>query len=137
MSNKVKILLLFMLFIGACEKGYITDCDECMTDEVGFVYLKIYVSDLGGNHGNTVKIYEGPVEDNKLLDEITVIGDYCSYDAVLYKDYTLTVEYLVDGKRYIAIDSSRPKVRHDESTCEEPCYYIYDNIVDLTLKYTK
>ena len=137
MSNKVKILLLFMLFIGACEKGYITDCDECMTDKTGDVYLKIYVSKYDGNNSNTVKVYEGPVEDNKLLDEITVTGEYCQYNAMLYKDYTLAIEYLVDGKRYIAIDSSRPKIRHDESTCEEPCYYVYDNIVDLTLKYTK
>lgn len=124
-----------MLIIGACEDGYFTDCDECNPEGIGDVFLKIHVT--GDHLINTLKIYEGPIEDNRLLDEFVVYDNECEYKAMLYKDYTLSIEYWVNGKTYIAIDKARPKVRKDENTCDEECYYIYDNIVDLTLKYTK
>jgi len=126
---------MIMLILGACEDGYITDCDECYPDGTGDVYLKIHVTK--DQLISALKIYEGPIEDNRLLNEFVVYEDECEYKAMLYKDYTLSIEYLVDGKRYIAIDKARPKVRYDENTCDEKCYYIYDNIVDLTLKYNK
>jgi len=135
MNNKIKILVMIMLILGACEDGYITDCDECYPEVPGDVYLKIHVTK--DQLISTLKIYEGPIEDKRLLNEFIVYEDECEYEAMLYKDYTLSIEYLINGKKYIAIDKARPKVRKDENTCDEECYYIYDNIVDLTLKYTK
>lgn len=137
MNNKVRILLLLMLTFGACEEGYVTKCGECMPDGIGDVRLKIYVSQIVNSAVNVIKIYEGPIEDGILLAELTVYGDYTEFTGMLYKDYTVSVEYTVNGKRYIAIDGARPKVRFDEDSCDEPCYYVYDNVVDLRLEYTR
>lgn len=136
MSNKTKILILLMLVFGACEDGYITKCDECKPENMLDVQLKIYVSSEHDSP-HVVKIYEGPIEDGNLLAEVVTYGEYCEYNAMLYKDYSLSYTYVINSVRYTAIDRARPKVRHDENTCDEPCYYVYDNIVDLTLKYTK
>lgn len=40
-----------------------------------------------------------------------------------------------DGQKYITTGAARPKVRYDETSCDEPCYYVYDNVIDLRLRY--
>jgi hypothetical protein len=109
-----------------------------MPDSIGDVKLKVYISsDDSVSPDFTITIYEGPIENGLVLTQRQVSGYYFEYTAMLYKDYTLSVEYTIKGKKYIAIDEARPKVRYDETTCSEPCYYVYDNVVDLRLKYTE
>jgi len=129
--------MLVMVF-GACENNRKTDCSNCVSNPTDNAKLGIYISLIGDSApGYDVKIYEGPMEDNNLLDEIIMRYDYTEYKAMVNKDYTFTVEYTIDGVKYIAVDSVRPKAKYDETTCDLPCYYIYDNIVDLRLKYSK
>ena len=129
-------LLIMVLF--SCEDGYLTDCRECYPDVTGRVTIRIRYRNLNAVPVNpVVTIYEGAIEDSIILARYYV-GDptsYLSYDAVLYKDYTATLEFMYNGRKYISTDAARPKVRYDEDTCEEPCYYIYDNILDLRLRY--
>jgi len=127
-----------MLILGSCEKGHMTNCSECMPDSVGEVKLKIYLNeDRSSSPDFIVTIYEGPVENGLILEKIEVLSNYFEYPAMLYKDYSLSVEYTINGEKYIAIDKALPKVRYDESTCSEPCYAVYDNVVDLRLKYVR
>ncbi len=137
MKLKIKVLFFILLILGSCEKGYITDCDECNSENIGDVNLEIWVSESTSYAVEVVKIYEGLIEDGNLLAEFPAYDSYSVFPAMLYKDYTLSVEYKIEGKKYIVIDSVRPKVRYDKNSCDEACYYVYDNIADLRLKYTK
>jgi hypothetical protein len=136
-SSPFKVALaLLMLF--SCEEGGITDCDTCDPDGIYQPQLTIYIRNSEYVPANPlVTIYEGAIEDSIVLRRMSVNESYSyiTYDAVLYKDYTATLEFFLNSVRYMAIGAACPKVRYDESSCDEPCYYLYDNIIDLRLRY--
>ena len=140
MSRISLIVSLLILVLFSCEEGYLTDCRECYPEETGRVTIEIRYRNIDRVPVSpVVTIYEGVVEDGIIIARYSV-GDptsSLSYDAVLYKDYTATLEFIYDGQTYITTAAARPKVRYDEHTCDEPCYYIYDNIIDLRLRYEK
>lgn len=106
---------------------------------MGDVKLELF---LGGSpvyepFYKTVTIYEGAIEDSLILRRFGTELGYMEIDAMLYKNYTVTLSYAISGKNYISVDAVCPKVRYDESSCDQPCYYIYDNVADLRLRYNK
>jgi hypothetical protein len=138
MRNSCAIVALGMLLLFSCEDGYVTDCRECDPGGVNQPLLKVYIRTPDYLPINPeVTIYEGALEDSIVLKHIYVDESYSyiTYNAVLYKDYTATVKFILNGKRYIAIGVACPQVRYVESTCDEPCYYVYDNVIDLRLRY--
>jgi hypothetical protein len=132
------MVALALLIFFSCEEGGITDCDNCEPGGINQPQLTIYIRNSEYVPSNpVVTIYEGAIEDSIVLRRMTVNESYSyiTYDAVLYKDYTATLEFFLNSVRYVAIGAACPKVRYDESTCEEPCYYLYDNVIDLRLRY--
>jgi hypothetical protein len=133
----ITVALLFLLLF-SCEKGYVTDCRECQPDAVGSVTLKIYARNPDYIPVNPIlTLYDGPMEDNIILLRLTLQEPYAvtTYNALLYKDYTATIEFYLNNKHYILTDAACPQVRYDETSCSEPCYYVYNNVIDLRLRY--
>lgn len=131
-------MALALLLLFSCEEGTVTDCNECHPEGIYQPQLTIYIRNPDYEPVNPlVTIYEGSIEDSIVLNRINVNESYSyiTYDAVLYKDYTVTVEFFLNSVKYVAIGAACPKVHYDESTCEQPCYYLYDNIIDLRLRY--
>lgn len=138
MRNSPVIVALALLLLFSCEEGTVTDCNECHPDVIYQPQLTIYIRDSEYEPVNPlVTIYEGAIEDSIVLNRINVNESYSyiTYDAVLYKDYTIKLEFFLNSIKYVAIGAACPKVRYDESTCDQPCYYLYDDIVDLRLRY--
>ena len=138
MRNSPFIVALALVMLFSCEDGGITDCDACDPGGISQPQLTIYIRNSEYVPANPlVTIYEGAIEDSIVLKRMSVNEgySYITYDAVLYKDYTATLEFFLNSVKYVAIGAACPKVRYDESTCEEPCYYLYDNIIDLRLRY--
>ena len=136
-NSSVKVALALLLLF-SCEPDFITDCNECDPAGINQPQLTIYIRNSEYEPTNPlVTVYEGAIEDSIVLKRINVDESYSyiTYDAVLYKDYTVTVEFFLNSVKYVAIGAACPKVRYDETTCEEPCYYLYDNIIDLRLRY--
>jgi hypothetical protein len=136
-GSHVKVALA-MLMLFSCEEGPITDCDKCNPDGISKPQLTIYIRNPDYEPANPlVTIYEGAIEDSIVLDRINVNESYSyiTYDAVLYKDYTATVEFFLNSVKYVSVGAACPKVRYDESTCGEPCYFLYDDVIDLRLRY--
>jgi hypothetical protein len=138
MSRISLAVSLLMLVLFSCEDGYLTDCRSCFTELPGNVTIEIRFRNNDRVPQNPlVTIYEGAVEDGMIIDRYYVQDpySYLSYDALLYKDYSATLEFSYNGKKYITTAAACPKVRYDESSCDQPCYYIYDNVLDLRLRY--
>jgi len=139
MIRPVYFISLFFLLFFSCEDGFVTDCRECYEEGIGDVQLELI---LGGSpvyepFYKTVTIFEGAIEDSLILNRFGTELAYMTIDAMLYKNYTVTLKFSISGKEYIAVDAVCPKVRYDESSCDQPCYYIYDNVADLRLRYDK
>jgi hypothetical protein len=53
----------------------------------------------------------------------------------LNKKYTATAMYYYADNNYVVVDSAFPKVKYEKDQCNDPCYFVYDRVVNLRLHY--
>jgi hypothetical protein len=135
----IGFLLMAVLF--SCEDtGWLVNCEDCYPDEPLSATLEIKLDDDPSvfSQGVVVNIYEGNIEDNALVTSFRTFGASTNQDVILNKKYSVSATYIAkDGTTYIAVDSAIPRVRYEKSQCDEKCYFIYDKVIDLRIKYTK
>ena len=129
---------LIIIFAMSCEGSeFLVNCKECTKAEPYEATLKCQV-DSDSRYGALVQIWEGKLEDSIFVDSKRVYSSSVYEKKVpLNRYYTITATYTIDNKTYIAVGSASPKVKLSENKCDESCYYVYGNEVDLRLKYTK
>lgn len=139
MKNTIKILLLLtFVFCFSCEEqGLYVKCGDCTADEPLKTNLEVK-TDLG-NHGyeTVINVYEGNLEDSVIYASYKTTGTSTTISVTLNKKYTVTATYYIPDDYYVAIDSATPKVKYEKTQCDDPCYFVYDKIIDLRLKYTR
>jgi hypothetical protein len=138
MQKILRILFFFVLvFTFSCEEqGFIVKCSECTADEPVDAVLEVKL-DPDYYYDSLIQIWEGNLEDSLLLGSYTSHTETFTQSVTLNKKYTVTATYHTSDKTYVAVDSSTPRVRYDKSQCQDNCYFVYDRILDLRLKYTK
>lgn len=135
--TKILILpfILSLCFLTACEEIYTVDCSQCLAIEPTTCTLKIKFGAVPGSFiPYDVTIYRGKIEEGVVLYNVETITSVY-YEVALNSLYTVTVSVMKNGKEYIAVDATRPRVDYITEACEEPCYYIVNNTLDLTIKY--
>jgi hypothetical protein len=139
MNRIVKIAWLFIIILFfSCEKqGLFVKCSDCTTDEPVLADLQVKVDITDMEPAVLVNIYEGNLEDSILYVSYTAIRANSYTSVNINKQYTATATYFRSGIKYIAVDSALPRVRYDKNQCDNPCYFVYDDVVNLKLKYTK
>jgi len=128
-----------MVVFSCDEKPLLISCDECTEKEPDYATLiikldKNIIEEFSPSA--VVRIYEGKLEDNILIETYYVPNLKFVINVALNKKYTVTATYTDErGVVYIAVDSAYPRVKYEKSQCENPCYYIYDRTVNLRIKY--
>ncbi len=133
-SLNICLFILFCIGFSCEERGWLADCSECTANEPREDHLEIRLS--GNELPVKVMVYQGEIEDSVLYAFTEISGTKYSPGVTLNKKYTVAATYNTGGRTYIAIDSATPKVKYTEDQCEEPCYFVYDRVIDLRLKYT-
>ena len=140
MVQKMRLFTLFLVFTGftlilSCEKGYFINCSDCITTEPKTTDLTLRVDATYSTI--VINIYEGNLEDSILYNSLQFPADnnQVSVNVAINKQYTIVAKYDYGNKHYYAVDSAHPQVKYDKETCDNPCYYVYDRIVNLRLKY--
>jgi hypothetical protein len=138
MQKNLRILFFLILVISfSCEdQAFLVKCSDCSADEPIKGNLEANL-DPELFYGALIQIWEGNLEDSILLVIDTTFSIYYSREVTLNKQYTITATYYLSNDKYIAVDSATPRVKYDKSQCDDPCYYVYDRICDLRLKYTR
>ncbi|MDQ1296781.1 MAG: hypothetical protein QG611_760 [Bacteroidota bacterium] len=133
------LVFLALIFCFSCEdvEPLIINCFECYADEPDQAEIEIKLEELLNPEPAIVKIYEGNLEENLLKQTISTNSGSINQKVALNRIYTITATYYVNGSYYTAVNSLNPRIKYEEAQCEEPCYYVYDRIVNLKLKYTK
>jgi hypothetical protein len=136
MKILIRIFIWGLLVICfSCEdKSWFIDCAECLLSLPDEISLTVKLT--GNEFAVDVNIYEGEIEDSVLYSSAEIWGDKYTPSIRLNKKYTFAATYHINNKTYIAIDSATPRIKYDEDDCEDPCYLVYDKIIDLRLKYT-
>jgi hypothetical protein len=140
LKDSIRILTGILLFftivlLFSCEKlNLLVNCTECQAEEPIEAVLTI---NLSTEYGETfINIYQGYLEDSVLFSSIRTFSSEENLTVPIDKKYTLTAKYLYSGSIYYAVNSVTPRVKYVKDQCNDPCYYIYNDKVDLRLKYT-
>jgi hypothetical protein len=135
--SKIILLIIIMCCFSCEDKGLIVKCGDCLDNEPVEATLDIKLDSDLSTIETIINVYEGNIEDSVLYSAIKTVSSSASIKVTLNKKYTVTATYNEENDFYIAIDSATPRVRFEKSQCDKPCYFIYDKVLDLRLKYTK
>ncbi|HUX59457.1 MAG TPA: hypothetical protein VMV77_20965 [Bacteroidales bacterium] len=132
------ILFLILVFSFSCEEqGIFINCSDCVTEEPTKTDLEIKL-DIGFYGApKIINVYEGNLEDSVLYSSYEVSGTQKSIPVTINKKYTVTTTYIFPDKSYTAVDSATPRVRYSKDQCDDPCYFVYDRVCNLRLKYSR
>jgi len=136
--KKLPVLVLFIslaVMVSCEDQGFTVKCPDCLADEPTDVVLDIKIDPSPIGNETKITVYEGNLEDNIVYWTVTLNADGTSVRASLNKKYTVTATYNKSGNYYTAVDSATPRVRYEKNQCDNPCYFVYDNSVDLRLKH--
>jgi hypothetical protein len=125
--------LLVLLF--SCEeiKTAVINCSKCTTEEPESAEVELKLNPDGYNN-ILVTIYEGNVEDSIKRISFWTSNNSTSCTLPLNKKFSFVARYYSsDRNYYYCINSTTVHVKYIEDQCDDPCYVIYDNIVNLRL----
>jgi hypothetical protein len=133
------LLLNIQLLLSCDKKLFNVNCDDCLSKEPAEVKL-IITSDSykdGMYREPEIRVYEGNIEDSILVNS-KIAPDNPTYISVyINKKYTVTATYYYfHSKSYIVVDTVIPRVDYESDKCDNPCYFVKNNKVNLTLKYS-
>jgi len=130
------ILVISLIFSLSCEdQGVIIKCPDCTADEPELAVLDIKLDAATSGYPTLVKVYEGNIEDSVVYKTIRTSVTSTTASVSLNKKYTVTATYYKPDNYYVAVDAVTPSVRYDKTQCDNPCYFIYDRVLNLRLKY--
>jgi hypothetical protein len=138
MRNTAKIFLTlsFIILFSCKEQGLFIKCPDCLNEEPLKTSLEIKLEAANFGVSTQINVYEGNIEDSVLYSSFSSSSNHTSIEVTLNKKYTVTATYYIPDNYYIAIDSATPRVKFDKTKCDNPCYFVYDEDIDLRLKYT-
>jgi hypothetical protein len=132
-SFKILLLLIIVILFSCEEQGIFVKCPDCTKEEPVNISLDVKLS--ANYYGTTIiKVYEGNLEDSVLYNTTSSTRSSLSIPVTINKKYTLTATYYIPDKYYIVVDSATPRDRYEKDQCDNPCYFVYDKVVDLRLK---
>lgn len=133
MKQTIRFCVFALLVICfSCEgKKWLVNCGDCFENEPLEAVVSIKLRDI--QTPVTINIYDGDLEDNVPYDSFQASGTEFTTSTGLNKKFTFTATYNIGGKVYVAVDATIPRVKYEEDLCDYPCYYVYDNVVDLRL----
>jgi len=138
---KITIRLFLFLILVICfsceEQGIFIKCPDCTAEEPLKTDLEIKLDLTFYSSATLIEVYEGNLEDSIQYSSYSHYGTNTTIPVTVNKKYTVTATYYKSGNSYIAVDSATPRVRYDKEQCDDPCYFVYDRMIDLRLKYTK
>ena len=139
MKKILKFIFLLILAVSfSCEEqGLIINCPDCTSEEPLKTNLEIMLRISIDGSTTLINVYEGNLEDSVLYRSFTSSTALTMIPVTINKKYTITATYFIPDDYYIAVDSATPRVKFDKKRCENPCYFVYDRVIDLRLKYTK
>jgi hypothetical protein len=127
-------LLAFVVLFSCEEQGLFVNCTDCLIEEPVNTKLEIKLEEAVSGIATAISIYQGNLEDSIIYATMFSYEKSTSYTVSVNKKYTVTASYYINNKHYIAVDEATPRVKYTKDDCDDPCYFVYDKVVNLRLK---
>ncbi len=138
----MRYIITLLLIIGAifipssCEDlNLFIDCSNCFPD-IGAKYnLKISVSINAENQLVPITVYKGTIDNGEVIStDYTSESTYYSIPVKFGEYYSAEARYRDKGRVIYAVDGRKLIKSYHKSGCDEACYEINGEKLDLRLK---
>lgn len=130
------ILLLALPMVLSCDtlQYIIIDCSNCYLEEplYGEIGLKLTINEE--NQVVTVSIYKDKYDESQLVSSDQYYWEQVYIPIHTNQTYVFKAEYTHNGQAYHVINKGKLKTKLDYDSCDEACYYIIEQNVNLQIK---
>jgi hypothetical protein len=135
-------LLVVVVIFMSCDRKIFTsevDCSECYQTKPDKYFLMVYLTFNDSITEIPVVLYNGDVEKGDVLGYDTVRAEderpYMYFeDVTVDRDYSMRAEYRFAERTLYTIDGIHPKAKLVTDVCDQSCYVIEDNEMNLEVK---
>jgi hypothetical protein len=127
-----------MLLLLSCEEKVFTgnvDCNECYVPKPDSVDLVIKLTINDKYPEVQLIVFRNNIEDNKVLDTLYVTQSPVYYYVKANQSYSVRATYSYLGKTTIAFDGTHQQLKRVSTVCEEICWVIEDEKLNVQLQY--
>lgn len=138
----MRVFFIFLLVIAAiltpssCEDFKLfVDCEKCFTGLADKYSIELKVTINKENPFVPIFFYKGKIDDGEIIDIDTIYdAPYYTIDVKFGEYYSAIARYRHEGRVIYAVDGRKLSKKLDESSCDESCYVISGDELDLRLK---
>jgi hypothetical protein len=127
-----------IVLVCSCSEKIFTsdvDCEECyqIKPDSAFLTVELTINDTYESIPLAVYRNEVEIRDTEYVDT--------AYESPYYllvpvnSEYSVEAEYIKGNSKIIAIDGTKIKTKHVSSECDEECWIIEGNELNMELKY--
>jgi hypothetical protein len=135
--DKYVVITFLLLIVYACSEKIFTEgvnCEECYQEkpDSADLIIELTVNDIYDSI--PLIVYRDKVEDND-IEWIDTAYESPFYLLVpVNKDFSVAAEYINDDSKIIAIDGTKIKIKHVSGECDEDCWIIEGDELNVKLK---
>jgi hypothetical protein len=137
MDRFVTILFLMTLMYACSEKIFTegVNCEECYQEKPDSAYVEIKLTINDTYDSIPLIVYCDKVENNEIdwIDTADTNPFYLFVEVNKY--YSVAAKYIKNTDTIIAIDGTKIKIKHVSGECDEDCWIIEGDELNVTLKY--
>ncbi len=136
--SRIIILLLLIPLIYSCEEKIFTEginCEECYREKPDSADLIIELTMNDNYNIIPLIVYKGEVEDNDIEYIDTAYGSPYYLYVPVNKRYSVAAEYNSGSTKIVAIDGTDLKIKHVRAACDQRCWIIEGQDMNVRLKY--
>lgn len=120
----------------SCEDSTLfVDCDSCyksISEEVS-IELKVTIDDE--NNFVPITLYKGNIDNGEIiLTDTSYSNTYYTQALEIGENYSAIAKYSHGGRVIYAVDGRELRKKYIKNSCNEPCYILQGDVLDLRLK---
>jgi len=134
---KFFLVTLFLVIPFGCEdmEAFFVDCDECYALKPEYTDLTIKFTINEENPYVRYILYSGNFDTGDTIAIDTTFRTKVIWTLDVNKYYSVKAEYSSGARTIYAIDGNELRTKKESSSCDEECYIILGDELDVRLKY--
>jgi len=136
--DRFVIILFLMTLMYACSEKIFTagvDCEECYQEKPDSAYLVIELTINDIYDSIPLTVYKNEVENNEIEWIDTAYANPFYLLVPVNKEFSVAAEYIKSTEKIIAIDGTKIRIKHVSGECDEDCWIIEGDDLNVKLKY--
>ncbi|UCH14697.1 MAG: hypothetical protein JSV22_01740 [Bacteroidales bacterium] len=135
---RLGIILILTVSMYACSEKIFTagiDCEECYQEKPDSAYVEIKLTVNDTYDSIPLIVYSDKVENYEIDWIDTAYANPFYLFVAVNKYYSVAAKYIKNTDTIIAIDGTKIKIKHVSGECDEECWVIEGDELNVTLKY--